>query len=197
MRIVTAWMRSPGRVVGSVAAVVGVVVAIVFGVIPLVQARRKARLSPAEESPRAEVSGQGVQAGSGNKQVNQYIQTYIENQHLPAVPAPGSVVVGEVPQRAPAFQPRAELVTRLGESGPGVTVVRAVTGMRGVGKTQLAAAYARSLYRCGLAAGGVGQRRRSGQDAERAGGHRRGPGRGRAGRGPGERRGGGPAPAGD
>ena len=124
-------------VVGSVAGVAGVVAAIVFGVIPLVQGRRKARLAPVEEASRAEV-------GAGNEQVNQYIQTYIENQQLPAVPAPGSVIVGEVPQRAPAFQPRGELVTRLGESGPGVTVVRAVTGMRGVGKTQLAAAYARS-----------------------------------------------------
>jgi tetratricopeptide (TPR) repeat protein len=95
-------------VVGAVAAVAGVIVAIVFGVIPLVQSRRKTRL-----------------------------------QHLPPVPTPGPVVVGEVPQRAPAFQPRAELMARLGEGGPGITVVRAVTGMRGVGKTQLAAAYAR------------------------------------------------------
>ena len=112
-------------VVGSVAGVVGAAAAIVFGVIPLMQGRRKAR------------------------EVNQHIQTYIENQRLPAVPTAGLVVVGEVPQRAPAFQPRSELLAQLGESGLGVAVVRAVTGMRGVGKTQLAAAYARSCIDAG------------------------------------------------
>jgi tetratricopeptide (TPR) repeat protein len=132
-------------VIGSVAGVVAAAVAIVFGIIPLVQARNKSRHVPAGEAPRVEVTGgQGVQVGSGNEQVNQYIQMYVEHQHLPAEPGPGSVVVGDVPRRPPAFQLRAELMTQLGESGQGVTVVRAVTGMRGVGKTQLAAEYARS-----------------------------------------------------
>ncbi|MGH3156065.1 MAG: tetratricopeptide repeat protein, partial [Streptosporangiaceae bacterium] len=135
--------------VGSVAAVAGVIAAVVFGVIPLVQGRRQARRRASEGSPRVEVSGgPGVQAGPGNKQVNQYIQTYIESQRLPEA-GPGSVVAGEVPRRAAAFQPRAELVARLAERGPGVTLVRAVTGMRGVGKTQLAAAYARSRIEAG------------------------------------------------
>jgi len=59
-------------VVGSVAAVAGVVVAVVFGVIPLAQARRKARRPPAKEASSARVSGgESMQAGSNNKQVNQ------------------------------------------------------------------------------------------------------------------------------
>ena len=100
---------------------------------------------------RVEVpGGQGVQVGDHNTQLNQFIETYIAQQVIqPPSAVSGPVVVGEVPRRAPSFQPRTELVARLGGCRSGVTVVQAVTGMRGVGKTQIAAAYAQSCINAG------------------------------------------------
>jgi NB-ARC domain len=83
--------------------------------------------------------GQGVQAGDGNVQINLF------SGQQPR----GPVVAGNVPQAPPAFQPREDLMAVLRAAGPGVSVVRAVTGMRGVGKTQLAAAYARACVDAG------------------------------------------------
>lgn len=90
-----------------------------------------------EQTPRAlavEVrEGQGLQVGDHNKIV----------YNCPASAAAGPMVAGKVPQAPPAFQPREDMLSVLAKAGPGVSVVRAVTGMRGTGKTQVAAAYAR------------------------------------------------------
>ena len=75
---------------------------------------------------------------------------------LEAQPAPrqreGQIVVGELPGAPPAFVER-EAVDRLAaafEAGGGVAVVSALTGQRGAGKTQVAAAYARQAVNDGV-----------------------------------------------
>ena len=57
------------------------------------------------------------------------------------------VIAGDIPQEPPGFQPRARLLAELNRSEGPVSVVHGANGMRGVGKTQLAAAYARDRTR--------------------------------------------------
>ena len=103
---------------------------------------------PAPRDPRVEIRGsQGVQVGDHATQRNVFIGQYIEKQsrHPYASGSGGLARYGleMFRRRPPAFQARESLLAALGKAGPGVPVVRAVTGMWGVGKTQVAAAYAR------------------------------------------------------
>jgi hypothetical protein len=106
-------------VFGSVAGAVGAAAAIVFGLIPLLRGRKQVPVAPGE------AGGGALPAGA-----------------VEAAP----VVVGEIPQEPLGFQPRADLLAALDAPGgrSRVMVVHAMTGMRGVGKTHLAAAYARA-----------------------------------------------------
>jgi tetratricopeptide (TPR) repeat protein len=102
---------------------------------------------PDPDGTKVEIpGGQGVQIGNHNTQENKYIGQYVRTQVVQVQRASvvWPVLVGDVPQQPTAFQPRPALLAALGRSGTGVPVVRAVTGMLGVGKTQVAAAYARS-----------------------------------------------------
>jgi Tetratricopeptide repeat len=92
-----------------------------------------------DETAMDVTGGQGVQVGDGGVQINLFAGEQPR----------GPVVAGNVPQAPPAFQPREDLMAALRAAGPGVSVVRAVTGLRGVGKTQLAAAYARACIDAG------------------------------------------------
>jgi hypothetical protein len=91
--------------------------------------------SEPEPSRRVEISeSRGFLVGDGNVQIN-----FMPGGNRSV----GPVVVGNVPQSPLAFQPREDLLGTLRATGSGTSVVYAVTGLRGVGKTQAAAAYAR------------------------------------------------------
>jgi len=91
-------------------------------------------------------AGQGVQFGSGNVQHNYFIREHADQRRAGAqrIAGAGTVVVGDVPRKPAAFQPRAGLMEVLKRPpGSGEPVVVAFVGMPGAGKTQLAAAHAR------------------------------------------------------
>jgi tetratricopeptide (TPR) repeat protein len=62
----------------------------------------------------------------------------------PGAPSHPVQVIGDIPREPPGFQARTELLAELDRASDGVPVIHPVKGMRGVGATQLAAAYARA-----------------------------------------------------
>jgi RNA polymerase sigma factor (sigma-70 family) len=68
---------------------------------------------------------------------------------LPPEAASHQVVVGDIPLEPPGFLPRADLLAKLDRAGIRVAVIHAARGLRGVGATQLAAAYARARLLAG------------------------------------------------
>jgi hypothetical protein len=112
-------------IAGSVAGVIAIPSAVVIGVMQLRQARKDSGAIPPS------VFQPGLLAAS--------------QPSAPPEHAARLVVVGEIPQEPPGWQPRPDPMAALEVPGLGSRiVVRAVTGMRGVGKTQLAAAFART-----------------------------------------------------
>jgi hypothetical protein len=114
--------------------------------VSVVPGQGEAALSGEGRNPPAMVDArgaQGVQTGDHSTQYN----TYQILQSAPVVP--GQVVCGAIPGRPVGFQPRTALLDKLAEvaGAERVAVVCALTGQRGVGKTQLAAAYARRQIR--------------------------------------------------
>jgi RNA polymerase sigma factor (sigma-70 family) len=72
-----------------------------------------------------------------------------EIQGRPPDAATHQVVVGDIPVEPSGYLPRAALLAELDRADARVSVIRAATGLRGLGATQLAAAYARAKLEAG------------------------------------------------
>ena len=70
-------------------------------------------------------------------------------ERLPPEVTSHQVVVGDIPLEPPGFLLRADLLAKLDRAGARVAVIHATRGLRGLGATQLAAAYARARLAAG------------------------------------------------
>lgn len=154
-----AWLhRSSGDAIG--------IAAIPSALLGMVLAWWAGRDKPTEAPPPVAEAGTATQVTNTitSDQVRQAVQTNevhggIHFHAAPSAPvAPttdGQVVTGLIPHEPPNFQTPEQVATLAGVTGE-VCVVCAVTGQRGVGKTQVAAAYARRRVRDGWLVAWVG-----------------------------------------
>ncbi|MEU1355348.1 FxSxx-COOH system tetratricopeptide repeat protein [Streptomyces cinnamoneus] len=120
--------------------------------LPLVGAAEKKATKGRDDPHRMQVAQSGTASACLGSNANSGIQR-IDNLNMvqrraPQEPAPWPHAVGVPPSRAQSFQHRAEaeeLRAALDQGGTAV-VGQVLTGMGGVGKTQLAAAYARTAW---------------------------------------------------
>ncbi len=121
-------------VVGSLAGVAGAMATIVFGIIPLV--RRNGRSA---QDDRQQLLATAAGPVSDSIEVSSGLPPAASGD-------PAALRAGDIPREPPGYRGREDLLALLDPPGGGgrVAVVQAVTGMPGVGKTQLAAAYARA-----------------------------------------------------
>jgi RNA polymerase sigma factor (sigma-70 family) len=93
-----------------------------------------------------------VQAGTRDLMVNDQVTadgTSEAQETLPPEAANHQVVVGDIPMEPSCFQSRAGLLAQLDRASTQVSVIHAVTGLHGLGATQLAASYARAKVAAG------------------------------------------------
>ncbi|MEV6179975.1 tetratricopeptide repeat protein [Streptomyces sp. NPDC052015] len=96
-------------------------------------------------------------ATGGSTAISGYVHTLTVQQRPPQEPVPWPHQVGVIPPAARSFQHRAETDRLHATADGGTTTVltQLLTGMGGVGKTQLAADYARTAWNDDSAAGGL------------------------------------------
>ena len=78
---------------------------------------------------------------------------------LPPAAESLQVVVGDIPSEPPGFRPRVGLLAELDRPGARVSVIYAMTGLTRPGRYSVGGRIRTGEAGCGLAAGGLGQRR--------------------------------------